>query len=242
MRYAILADIHANLEALTEVLAAARRDDVERYICLGDIVGYCADPRECLKIISNLADCTVVAGNHDYAAAGKTEVDSFNVYAKEAVLWTRQCLEQEDIVYLKKLPLVEVTDDFTIVHSSLDSPEEWHYVQTLADAYFTFFSLTTKICFIGHSHIPKIFAFCHGQYDEFLVEQFSLDEETKYIIDVGSVGQPRDGAWEASYAIYDSEVQVIQMKRISYDVEKTQQKIVEAGLPEFLARRLTPEG
>ena len=242
MKYAVIADIHSNLEALTAVLDFLKKEQIEQYLCLGDIVGYGADPGECLKIIRDLPNCTVIAGNHDYGVADKTDLSAFNIYALKAVMWTREQLSEEELNYLDRLPLVENLDNITIVHSSLNKPKKWQYVKNLEEAYFSFFYLNKNICFIGHSHRPRIFSFRDGEYDEFIPQEFSVaDQETKYIINVGSVGQPRDGIWQAACCIYDDKEQILKIKRIPYDVARTQQKIIKADLPEYLAARLKPK-
>ncbi len=242
MRYAVIADIHANLEALTEVLNFLEKEKIDQYLCLGDIVGYGADPGECLKIVRQLPNCTVIAGNHDYGAADKTDLSNFSIYALEAVMWTREQLSEEELNYLGRLPLVENLDNITIVHSSLNKPKKWQYVKSLEEAYFSFFYLNKNICFMGHSHRPYIFS-CHdGEYDDFIPEEvFVMDQESKYLINAGSVGQPRDGIWQAACCIYDDKEKIVKIKRIPYDVARTQQKIIKADLPEYLAARLKPK-
>ena len=157
MRYAIISDIHSNLDALEQVMEDIKKQKVDRHLCLGDIIGYGAQPRECIQAVRDL-DCLTIAGNHDWAALGKTNIDYFNTYAKEATLWTREQLSQDDITYLDSLPLVEhLPENFTLVHGTLYNPELFDYIQTSYDAYLSLQALDGRVCFLGHSHVPITF-------------------------------------------------------------------------------------
>ena len=237
MKYAIFGDIHGNQEALEACVAVMAAEKVDRYICLGDIIGYGSNPLECLKIVEALNPMIIVAGNHDFAVIGRTTSDYFNPFAKNAVEWTRSQLTQE---YIDKIGSWKLTDKFdgaTVVHSTLDEPEKWGYILTSQDAICTFRLLENNICFIGHSHIPIIL---EQNVTILPIQQtsYKLKNNCKYIINAGSVGQPRDGNPRSCFVIYDSDTHSIQYKRVSYDIEKAQMKIINAGLPEILAERL----
>jgi len=236
LRYAILADIHANQEALEAVLESIEGAGVDQYLCLGDIVGYGARPKECLEIIQRISSHTV-AGNHDFAALGRIEIDNFNSYAKEATLWTRQNLSEEDLNYLRSLPLVEHVDGFSLVHGTLYSPELFDYIQTSYDAYLSMCQMPADICFLGHSHIPV--TFIRRRFITYSLEpEVDIEPGTKVLVNVGSVGQPRDNNPQAAYAIYDSEARKVWIRRVSYDVDAAAATIRDAGLPDILGERL----
>ena len=157
MRYGILGDIHANLEALETVVDKLREETVDKWISVGDVVGYGADPKACIKFVQEL-ECTVVAGNHDFAVCNRLNVDFFNAYAREAVLWTRKQLSDEEMGFLEELELTAVLDDeVSVVHGSLNFPEMFDYIQTSYDAHLSLQALTTPVCFLGHSHVPVTF-------------------------------------------------------------------------------------
>ncbi len=237
MRYGLFSDIHGNLEALRVVLDALYKEDVDAYICTGDIVGYGANPRECLGLIKDL-NPMAIAGNHDYGVVGLTDLSYFNPSAKEAVLWARNQLGEEDKKFLAGLKLIQNFPDFTLVHATLKAAGEWNYIFSTYEARQNFQLLTTSLLFVGHSHVPIVFE-GNGQYRYYFREVVNLEEGRKYIINIGSVGQPRDGDPRASFAVYDTESQIVRVKRIEYDVTRAMRKIIEAGLPETLAWRLS---
>ena len=236
MRYGIFGDIHGNLEALHAVLADMVDQGVETYVCTGDIVGYGANPRECLQQVRDISDI-IIAGNHDHAVAEKLNIDFFNAYAKEAVIWTRRQISKEERDFLYNLPLVHQDEKFTVVHGTLNYPQMFDYIQTSYDAYLSLELLQTPVCFLGHSHVPITF------YQEDSVELttssiIEVDEEGKYLINVGSVGQPRDENPLSAYAVFDSEQMVAEIRRVEYDIETASRKIMDASLPAILAERL----
>lgn len=237
MRYGLFSDIHGNLEALRAVLDVLRKEDVDNCICLGDIVGYGANPRECLKLVRDLNSITI-AGNHDYGAVHLTDINYFNPYAKEAVLWTQDQLKAEDREFLTGLKLIHHFPNFTIVHATLNAPEEWNYILSTYEARQNFQLLTTSLLFIGHSHAPIIFEE-NANYRYYFKEVVNLEEGRKYIINIGSIGQPRDGDPRASFALYDTESHTVHIRRVEYNVTGAMKKIVEAGLPKILAWRLS---
>lgn len=236
MRYIVFADIHANLEALEAVLEEAQKHKPDKYICIGDIVGYGADPSACIAKVRELG-AICVAGNHDFATVDKLNVDFFNSYAREAALWTREHVTSEEKEFLNGLKLVEFCDNFCITHSTLHSPELFEYIQTSYDAHLSFEQMSTPLCFLGHSHVPV--TFFQKRLVTFTMEtKIKVDSGAKTMVNVGSVGQPRDERPEAAYALYDSEEKVVWVKRVKYDIDKAAKKIINAGLPEILAERL----
>lgn len=236
LRTAIISDVHGNRQALDTVLERIAQSGCESLVCLGDIVGYGADPGYCLERIRASCDL-VVAGNHDHAALGKISIEYFNTHAREATLWTRNQLTPEQRDYLARLPLVEVRGSATYVHGSLDSPELFDYVQTSYDAYLTMEKMQTPTCFIGHSHVPITFLL--DEVITFTLDPVvQLDQIKKAIVNVGSVGQPRDSNPLAAFCIYDDQAMRAEIHRLEYDVELAAARIIEAGLPEFLADRL----
>lgn len=236
MKYAVLGDIHGNMEALQAVLEDARQHSVSHYVCVGDIVGYNANPAECLQIIRSL-NCVCVCGNHDHYCSNAVALTDFHPLAANVVDWTRSHLSEEDITFLKGLRLVRNMGVFSLVHSTLDMPDKWGYVFDELEAESNFNYQSTAVCFHGHTHQPAVFEKADGvRRSDAMNVKIVLGK--KYFINVGSVGQPRDGDPRASYAIYDVDAKEIAFRRVVYDYEETQRKIREAGLPERLAQRL----
>ena len=236
MRFAVFGDIHANLEALQAVLKDAQSQEVTHYVCLGDVVGYNANPHECVEIIRNL-DCPVVKGNHDEQASLTDDLSGFNPLAEEAINWTRRQLTEDDKQWLRDLKMVRQVRDFTIVHATLDTPHKWGYVFNQLDAAASFNYQHTQLCFYGHTHAPRAYI-RDGSVKSQTLDKLTIEQGKKYFINVGSVGQPRDGDWHASYCIYHPERQLVELRRIEYDIYAAQDKIVDAGLPQRLADRL----
>ena len=263
MKYAVLSDIHGNLEALTPVLEKCQEEGVEEYISLGDIVGYNANPKECLDLMRNLKLVCAVKGNHDeYAAGGDNAIEGFNPHARAAVIWTKSQLPPEDRAWLAALPMRQTLKGtfITAVHATLDSPDSWGYIFDEHHAADNFSYQFTPLCFIGHSHVPV--GFCkkpiisfsdkmivnlenwesrnvpESQYLKSDSITINLEAGHKYLLNVGSVGQPRNKDPRASFAIYDSDMKTVTRYRIPYDIAKAQQKIQAAGLPDRLAARL----
>src|SRR5438034_2624635 len=236
MRFAIFSDIHANLEALEAVLADARENKCTDFVCLGDVVGYNANPHECVERIRQL-NCPIVKGNHDEQASLVESSRDFNEMAEAAIQWTRDNLSDADKEWLRALKLQRQVRDFTIVHATLDTPEQWGYVFNNLDAAASFTYQRTNVCFFGHTHVPMLFVRNESVRRE-RVEHVRIEPAKKYFINMGSVGQPRDGNWRAAYCIYDTENNLVQQFRIKYDLATVQRKIAEAGLPRLLAERL----
>ena len=238
MRYGIFSDIHSNLEALESVISAYKNESVDNYLCIGDVVGYAANPKECIERVRNITAVTV-AGNHDWATVNLFSIDFFNEYAKEAISWTMRNIGNADSDFLKSLKLFYKNEDLTIVHGTLDNPQEFNY---LTDGYIaeeTFSIMETNTCFVGHTHKPGVFMKgIDGRIHYSQDEPCYIRPENKYIINVGSVGQPRDGDPKAAYCIYDTEKKEILIKRVGYDILAQRNKIIDSGLPKFLGDRL----
>lgn len=235
-KYAILGDIHGNWEALSKVLEDAQEQGVVHYVCVGDLVGYNADPARCLEKIRELG-CVTVRGNHDHYCSHDECLDDFHPLAANVVDWTRRQLTAEQVEYLRALEMQEKIGGFTIVHSTLDMPDKWGYVFDTLEANAHFNYQTTSVCFHGHTHRPVVFE-KQGRVTKSGYQRIKIMLGTKYFINVGSVGQPRDGDARAAYVIFDTAVGAIELRRVPYDIETTQLKIREAGLPERLAKRL----
>ncbi|MEO8426973.1 MAG: metallophosphoesterase family protein [Verrucomicrobiota bacterium] len=236
MKYAIIADIHANLEALQVVLNDAKAQHCTHYACLGDVVGYNANPKECLDIIREMG-MPCIKGNHDEYCSNEGNMDGFNPYAAEAVSWTRRQLSPEDRKWLRELKYLRLVASFSIVHATLDGPQRWGYVFDRLAAAASFTYQNTNVCFFGHTHVPVAFirdsVVRGGTYSKFKVEP-----GRKYFVNVGAVGQPRDGNPKAGYVVYDLDEGTIELRRLDYDIASAQAKIIKAGLPPRLAERL----
>ena len=238
MRYAILSDIHANLEALTAVLTDAA-DVADAVLCLGDIVGYGADPEACVELVGERAQA-VVAGNHEYGVGGRMDIGWFNPYARAAAEWTAARLDREHHAWLKSLPLTAEVEDATLVHASPDRPEEWDYLVEPEDGFEAFDAFGTRLCFVGHSHRPAQWSLgSSGPEHEPGASDIPLEVGRRYIVNVGSVGQPRDRDPRAAYAVWDVPARRVVLRRVPYDVTAARRKILAAGLPRLLGDRLT---
>lgn len=237
MRFGVLGDMHSNLQAMEVVLADLAEAGVEGYLCLGDVVGYGADPRPVLDAVRQLPNVTVVAGNHDWGVTGQLSLDYFNQAARAAIHWTRQQLTEEEVAWLTDLPLVaRVGEDVTLAHGTVHEPQSFDYLQTPYDAYLTFDAMKTKTAFVGHSHIPV--TFFHGNPVTYSLEERLELGNRIAVCNVGSVGQPRDEDPRAAYGIYDDEARVLEIRRLAYDVETACQRIIDVGLPPILGERL----
>ncbi|MDR1534280.1 MAG: metallophosphatase family protein [Planctomycetota bacterium] len=236
MKFAVLGDIHGNLEALDAVLAVCEASRVDCYLCLGDIVGYGANPNECVDRIREIG-ALVVCGNHDHAVIGAQNLSYFNSHAKEAVIWTARQLTDASKQWLKTLPLVQHLPDFSLVHGSLQSPELFNYVQTIKDADYNFRQMDRPLLFLGHSHYPLAF-FDTNPMTYTLDPVIPLDFSIKTVINIGSVGQPRDENPRSCFAVYDTGASKVELIRVEYDIDTAADKIAAAGLPQTLALRL----
>jgi diadenosine tetraphosphatase ApaH/serine/threonine PP2A family protein phosphatase len=237
VRYAVLSDIHANLESLRAVLADAtsRADGI---LCLGDTVGYGADPGPCVEIMAERATAWV-AGNHECGVAGRLDPGWFNPPARAAIDWTGEHLSGDGRRYLGALPLVTDVGDAVLVHASPARPEEWDYLLTAEDGFAALAAFPTRLCFVGHSHVPAVWSIgSAGPAHERGDVAVELRPGRRYLVNVGSVGQPRDGDARAAYAIWDVEERRVAVRRVPYDVETARRKILDAALPSVLGDRL----
>jgi predicted phosphodiesterase len=237
MRFAIFGDIHSNLEALHAVLRDAEAHHCTNYICLGDIVGYNASPKECLDIVRAM-DCPVVKGNHDELACLDINPSNVSPLANEGIDFTRRHLTEADLAWLSALKFVRQVRDFTIVHATLDTPHKWGYVLNQLDAAASFSYQHTQLCFFGHTHVPRAYIRDHHVRTLDGWQSVILEAGRKYFLNVGSVGQPRDGDPRASYAIFYVEEHYVELRRVDYDIAGAQRKIIDSGLPPRLATRL----
>ncbi len=229
MKLAVISDIHGNLEALTTALEIIKERGIETTYCLGDIVGYGANPNECIEELHS-RNIPCLLGNHDEAALDLNQAKRFNKYAKITAEWTASHLSDEHKAYLSHLPLVHTLKECTFVHSSPNDPHAWHYILSQAEALRCFPFFTTPVCWIGHSHVPGVY--CEDGSTRV------VEGGKRYLINVGSVGQPRDGDWRLSFGIFDFETWNYEHVRAEYNVEAACEKIIAAGLPHFLADRL----
>ncbi len=236
-RIAILGDIHANLDALHAVLEDCQREGVTDYLCTGDVVGYNACPHECMEIVRSLG-CPVVKGNHDHYISSDQDFDDISPNAAIVLRWTQEQLTDEEIQWLRDLPFVVTKMGISLVHATMDNPQSFGYVFDHLQAAANFICQKTPICFYGHTHCPMIFEKQMSGIYRIDAQDFKLPIGRKYFINVGSVGQPRDGDPRSSYVIYDAAERTVHFRRIEYDIAAAQARIRAAGLPERLAERL----
>ncbi|MGF1679382.1 MAG: metallophosphoesterase family protein [Candidatus Methylacidiphilales bacterium] len=236
-RYGIFSDIHSNVDAFMAVMDDMAKNNVTHPICLGDVVGYNAAPRESLKMVLALG-CPVIMGNHDEMVAGLAQGENFNALAGEGIAHSKKNLSSKYKTMLRQFPMQKRIDHFTIVHASLDDPHHWNYVNSDLEAESSFTYQHTRLCFVGHTHIPKVFRRDKHVHDRPPAPSVKLERNCRYLINVGSVGQPRDRDWRASYVIYTPSQELVEFRRLEYDLQKAQDRILRAGLPEPLATRL----
>jgi diadenosine tetraphosphatase ApaH/serine/threonine PP2A family protein phosphatase len=238
MRYAVISDIHGNLEAFDAVLKEIKRQLPDGVLFIGDIVGYGANPNQSIDLLKGVTE-TVIAGNHDYAAAGLADCTSFNPCAKESIVWTQNNLTSDHMEYLKKLPFLKRLEGITLVHSSPKEPEKWHYLFGMRDISDNFDFFDTKVCFVGHTHVPLVIAKDReGRLSLSFKEIVEIRDDSRYLINAGSVGQPRDGNNKALCLVYDTKKGLVQFFRVPYNIEKAKNKIIKEGIPAFLGYRL----
>ncbi len=239
MRIAVISDIHANLEALQAVLSLLGRLRVDRYVCLGDFVGYGANPGEVINLLRVMCD-TAIMGNHDAAICGQMNFDHYYGEAREVLLWTKEAMPDDARRYLSELPYFRVEGDICWVHGSPVDPADFHYVYTLeqASGLVRHYDNLKSITFVGHSHLRRIYEIYPDHALEINVDNFTMQESRKYVVAVGSVGQPRDYDPRAAFVVFDSGERRVEFYRVPYDIDKAAEKIINAGLPEFFASRL----
>ncbi len=240
MRVAVFSDVHSNLEALEAVLEHAFGKKVDRYVCLGDVVGYGANPNECIELLQNLPDCPCLLGNHDAAVLGIP--NNMGSDARKVIIWTREILTERSLWFLKEMEDVIKWDNISFCHSNPYRPRNWYYVSEKTYISSSFARSKAKILFVGHTHVPVAITrknfFCvyiRSPRHSMVVPAAELNRQ---IFNTGAVGQPRDGDPRASYLIYDTDRKVIEFYRVDYDFNKAAEKILAAGLPENYAHRL----
>jgi len=239
VKYGIFSDIHSNVEAMTVAAKAMKADGCEEYLCLGDLVGYYSNPVEIIELVQSMDCWKVVLGNHDAACIDKTPLSKFNEPAAKAITWTKTRLQPRHFKYLESLRLREEIGDIQLVHASPFQSEEWHYLTEMEDLERNFRYFQGFLCMFGHVHKP----FIAEQQPDGSVQMISqtdyqLRPECRYLVNVGSVGQPRDGNNQTCFVTYDSSTRRLAIRRETYDFETTARKTMEAGLPEYLAQRL----
>jgi diadenosine tetraphosphatase ApaH/serine/threonine PP2A family protein phosphatase len=237
MLHAVVADIHGNLEALESVLADIERRRVSSIVCLGDFVGYGASPNECIELLRPRIEAAV-AGNHDLAACGRMRLTYFNPDAALAARWTEAQLTPDNRLYLEELPYSVPWRGVRLVHATPSTPEEWRYVLSPLDAVGEMRAFDESVCLIGHSHYLGAFEWNSQTMAYSRDPEIRIVEGHRYLVNVGSVGQPRDGDWRAGYLLYEDEQRLLTHVRLEYDIATAMRRIIEAGLPRFLAERL----
>jgi predicted phosphodiesterase len=240
MKLALISDIHANNDALEAVLADIQTHAVDEILCLGDIVGYGANPNECIELVKKSCSLTLL-GNHDAASVGLLSTQHFNIHAKIAIEWTMGNLTDASHSFIKALPLKETKLSHTLVHATPYEPNMWYYITSLEEAAFNFQFFETDFCFVGHTHIPIIIVL-EDEKEVYVHQGETLNygqlENVRFLINVGSVGQPRDRNSKSCYGIIDSDAKTFTYHRVAYDVQKAQAKMRKIKMPEFLITRL----
>jgi predicted phosphodiesterase len=247
MKYLIISDIHSNMEALGAVMLETMSMDIDKYVILGDIVGYCANPNEAVERVMKMNPAVIIRGNHDKFVSGLSDGRDFNYIAREADLWTRENLSPQNIDFIKRLPKgpVKVDGLFEIVHGSHYDEDE--YILGVNEALFEFYKSEWKMAFFGHTHVQIIWTYVESKKEvksrfpnvrENGKSEYKLEEDKRYLINPGSVGQPRDMDPRLAFAIFDSDSAIITFFRINYNIKSVQDKIIRAGLDDFLAERL----
>ena len=231
----IISDVHANLEAVNACFKRIDEIKPDKIICLGDMVDYCAQPNEVTEIIKSRTDA-VVLGNHDEAQFNHSLIEGFSENAYISSLHTRKIIQRDYIEYFRSLPYTYSFENLFFVHASPASPGEYDYILNAEAAEYNFNHLSEKICFIGHSHIPVIFE--ENKNKVKVVKESSLNKDKRYIINVGSVGQPRDNDPRLSFGVFDTDKFQFRLERLQYDIKSASEKIIREGLPLHLAQRL----
>jgi len=238
MRFLVLSDIHGNVEALERVLEEADRLRPDMIVSLGDVVGYGANPNECIALVQEAARIRI-GGNHDIAAAGIIGTDTFSSTAQKAIQWTSRAIHPRNRDALGEYDTVRRYAECVFAHASPLSPMDWEYVYTINQANEIFAKTSERFIFIGHTHVPAIIEHTSARGSRVVPGTFSaVAAQSRYLINVGSIGQPRDGIAAASFAILDMKKETITIRRVPYDIRGAQEKIRNVGLPESLAERL----
>lgn len=242
MKYGVISDIHSNYNAFVCCINELKKEKVDKIFCCGDIVGYCAEPNECIEIIKKEKILSVL-GNHDAAAIDILDLNFFNEDAKEAIIVNKKLLNKTNIEFLNYIRQKEIFDNVIFIHGSLKDPLR-EYLDDIFLIKKNIKFLKQKICFCGHTHRPFIYSYDLNNDKGDLkiptkkISKFKIEDNKKYIINVGSVGQPRDGDNRACFVVYDKENSTIEFKKIEYNIFLTQQKMIDLKMPEFLVKRL----
>jgi diadenosine tetraphosphatase ApaH/serine/threonine PP2A family protein phosphatase len=239
MRYAIFSDVHGNIEALTQVLRAYLDEDIHRYVCLGDLVGYGANPNEVVNAVRKVAHVCLL-GNHDAAVAGRMDYSYYYDAARHALDWCARVVKPDNLAFLKTLPYTHREGDLEFCHGSPAVPQEFEYIFTREKARELLPTLDrmAHVTFIGHSHLTRCFALTANEVFDVVASEFVISPDYKYILTVGSVGQPRDYDNRSCCTIFDTETMTFRFLRVEYDIETTKQKIIDAGLAYNFGARL----
>ncbi len=239
MRVAIISDIHSNLEALTEVLRVAEQQKVDRIVSLGDIVGYGASPNPCCELVRSVTEVTLL-GNHDAAVAGRMDYSFYYDAARHALDWSARVLTEENLDWLRSLPYTYRIGEIGFCHGSPVEPKAYEYIFALEQAreLIPFVGNLSEVTFIGHSHLCKAFAIGSSEVNDVVAQKFGIRRGYRYIISVGSVGQPRDYDNRACFVICDTTARTVEYLRVEYDIEKSAQKIFDAQLALNFGKRL----
>jgi diadenosine tetraphosphatase ApaH/serine/threonine PP2A family protein phosphatase len=239
VRIAIISDIHSNVEALTEVLKVIDRSRVDRIVSLGDIVGYGASPNPCCELVRANAEVTLL-GNHDAAVAGRMDYSFYYDAARQALDWSSSVISPENLSWLRSLPYTYRIGDVGFSHGSPIDPRAYEYIFALEQAreLTPYVSDLPEVTFIGHSHLCKAFAIGSGDVNDVVAQKFGVRKGYKYIISVGSVGQPRDYDNRACFVIHDTESRTVEYVRVEYDIDASAQKIFDADLALNFGKRL----
>jgi len=239
MKIALISDIHGNLEALTEVLSDIEKQKVDKIYCLGDVLGYGSDPVACLHLIEKHCDIKLI-GNHEYAVLGLVSTDNYNTAARTAADWTRDQLTDVELALISDYEMMRSVENITLVHASPNEPDRWHYLLTPDIASRAFGGFDDRICFHGHTHVPTIFVeLAEGLPRVIAGHSFLPGEDNRYLINIGSVGQPRDNDPRACYVTFETEEYEVEYHRVEYDIAAAQSKMAQADLPEMLINRLS---
>lgn len=238
MRLGLISDIHANLEALQSVLLDIEKKKIDVIHCLGDVVGYGSEPSACLSLVNESCKIKLI-GNHDHAALGASSTEDYSPVAKVAAKWTKEVLTDKDMSIIETFVDEQILDDAHLVHASPYEPLKFHYILSAQDAVQAFQHSKRGVCFVGHTHVPMIFTENpNGLPRQKIGHSFVPDTDSRYLINIGSVGQPRDNDPRASYVIFDTKTGDVEYHRVEYDIKVTQEKMGQAKLPEMLIERL----
>lgn len=239
MRLAIISDVHANLPALEAVLEQIQSMALDRIVCLGDVVGYGAEPDQCASLVREACDFTLL-GNHDAATTGAMDEGYYYEAARDVIRWTRQHLSDDNYEWLYGLPFTRMEGDIAFFHSAPIMPSGFFYVvhPSEAQTHTRVFDALKSISFIGHAHLTEIFAITRRKAKKVRASDVAPTNDVKFIVNVGSVGQPRDHDPRACFVVWDSEQRTLDFQRVEYDIDAAARRIVEAGFDEKFAKRL----